>query len=117
MTKAKRGAKRAAAEEPKPVDQLTEAEAAAELGRLAGDIDRHDELYYRNDEPEISDADLDQHGGCAQQLNAIRWHWAVWARARPVIARAREIYGAEDHVDSLLKGRKHDNNSDCRLRC
>jgi DNA ligase (NAD+) len=59
MTKAKRGAKRAAAEEPKPVDQLTEAEAAAELERLAGDIDRHDELYYRNDEPEISDADYD----------------------------------------------------------
>ena len=43
----------------KPVDTLDEAEAAAELKRLAAEIGRHDELYYRNDEPEISDAAYD----------------------------------------------------------
>ena len=42
-----------------PVGALDEAEAAAELKRLAAEIARHDALYYRNDEPEISDAAYD----------------------------------------------------------
>ncbi|HEX5320091.1 MAG TPA: NAD-dependent DNA ligase LigA [Stellaceae bacterium] len=41
------------------IDNLTEAEAAAELERLAGEIARHDRLYYANDAPEISDAEYD----------------------------------------------------------
>src|ERR1700675_2363489 len=45
--------------ETKPVTAIDEAEAAAELARLAREIGHHDELYYRKDEPEISDAAYD----------------------------------------------------------
>ena len=43
-----------------PVDELTEAEARAELGRLAAEIARHDALYYQADAPVISDAVYDE---------------------------------------------------------
>jgi DNA ligase (NAD+) len=46
-------------EADKPVAALTEAEAAAELERLAKTIARYDELYYRQDAPEVSDAEYD----------------------------------------------------------
>ena len=38
---------------------LTADEAEQELARLAGEIARHDELYYAQEAPEISDADYD----------------------------------------------------------
>jgi DNA ligase (NAD+) len=44
----------------KPVDELTEAEAKAELARLAAEIAHHDELYYRQDAPKLSDAEYDE---------------------------------------------------------
>jgi DNA ligase (NAD+) len=43
----------------KPVDELTEEEAAAELERLAGEIAGHDRRYHVEDAPIISDAEYD----------------------------------------------------------
>ncbi|MEY9829260.1 DNA ligase (NAD+) [Sinorhizobium fredii] len=45
--------------EKKPVEQLTETEAAEELAFLASELARHDALYHGQDAPEISDADYD----------------------------------------------------------
>ncbi|MEL6436283.1 MAG: NAD-dependent DNA ligase LigA, partial [Pseudomonadota bacterium] len=42
-----------------PVDALTEAQAAEELVRLAGELARHDTAYHQNDSPVISDAAYD----------------------------------------------------------
>jgi DNA ligase (NAD+) len=46
-------------EPEKPVETLTEAEAAAELERLANEIAFHDERYHTEDAPVISDAEYD----------------------------------------------------------
>jgi len=45
--------------ESKSVDQLTEAEAEAELARLAEEIAAHDLAYYQDETPAISDAHYD----------------------------------------------------------
>jgi DNA ligase (NAD+) len=50
---------KAAAASKKPIDRLTETEAKAELARLAREISHHDDLYYREDAPQLSDADYD----------------------------------------------------------
>ena len=45
--------------ELKSVDALTEAEATEELTRLADELAAHDNRYYQDDAPTISDADYD----------------------------------------------------------
>jgi DNA ligase (NAD+) len=42
-----------------PPDELTQAQAKTELKRLAQEIAAHDERYYQNDAPAISDEDYD----------------------------------------------------------
>ena len=42
-----------------PVEEMKRAEAEAELRRLGALIRHHDELYYRQDAPEVSDAEYD----------------------------------------------------------
>jgi DNA ligase (NAD+) len=42
-----------------PVEDLTEAEAAADLRRLAKEIAAHDRRYYQDDVPTVSDAEYD----------------------------------------------------------
>lgn len=43
----------------RPVEELTEQEAAAELEQLATEIAHHDRAYYQQDAPEITDAEYD----------------------------------------------------------
>ena len=44
---------------PKPVEDLTESEAAEELQRLADELAGHDLRYHQQDAPIISDAEYD----------------------------------------------------------
>ncbi len=53
---------------PKPVEGLSPAGAEAEHESLVREIERHDKLYYQEDQPEISDADYDR---LRQRLEAL----------------------------------------------
>jgi DNA ligase (NAD+) len=61
-----------------PVDQLSEADARAELAALADEIAYHDKRYHQDDDPEISDADYD----------ALRRRYDALEQAFPALAVA-----------------------------
>jgi DNA ligase (NAD+) len=92
-----------AAASTKAVDRLTEAEARAELERLAREIARHDELYYREDAPEIADADYD---ALRQRNAAIEARFPALVRAdspsRRVGAAPSEGFGKVRHAVPML---------------
>jgi len=87
----------------KPVEQLTETEAAAELARLAGEIARHDDLYYRQDAPKISDADYD---GLRRRNAAIEARFPALQRedspSRRVGAAPVDAFGQVRHAVPML---------------
>ncbi len=61
-----------------PVDKLTEADAKAELKRLAAEIAEHDKRYYQDDAPKVSDADYD---ALRLRNNAIEAHFPELIRS------------------------------------
>ncbi|HZT89358.1 MAG TPA: NAD-dependent DNA ligase LigA [Stellaceae bacterium] len=62
----------------RPVEELSEEEARAELERLAGEIAHHDRRYYAEDAPEISDAAYD---GLRRRNSAIEARFPELIRA------------------------------------
>jgi DNA ligase (NAD+) len=86
-----------------PVDELSETQAKAELKRLAALIRHHDELYYRQDAPEISDAEYD---ALRLRNEAIEAHYPKLVRpdspSRRVGAAPAEGFGKVRHRVPML---------------
>src|SRR4029077_10325369 len=83
----------------KPVEDLTEAEAAAELEHLAAEIAHHDRAYHERDAPEISDADYD---ALRRRNDAIEARFPELVRAD---SPSRRVGGAPDSGFAKLRHR------------
>jgi len=87
----------------KPVDQLMELEAAAELKTLGGVLAYHDDLYFNKNAPEISDADYDQ---LAKRLQDIEIRFPHLRRAdsrtQRVGSPVRSGFAKAKHLSSML---------------
>ncbi len=86
-----------------PVESLTQAQAKQELARLAELIRHHDQLYYRQDAPEISDAEYD---ALRQRNEALETRYPKLVRAdspsRRVGAAPVEGFGKVRHRIPML---------------
>lgn len=87
----------------KPVDSLSEAEAATELARLADEIAGHDLRYHAEDAPTISDADYD---ALRRRNLAIEQRFPQLVRedspSKSVGAAVSEKFGKVTHVVPML---------------
>jgi len=87
----------------KPVDALSEAEAAAELARLADEIAAHDAAYHGRDAPLIADADYDT---LRQRNAAIEKEFEGLVRvdspSKRVGATVAEGFGKVPHIIPML---------------
>ncbi len=87
----------------KAVEKLTAEEAKAELARLAGEIARHDKLYYSKDAPELTDAEYDK---LRKRNNAIEARFPNLVRAdspaKRVGAAPAEKFGKVRHAVAML---------------
>ncbi len=89
--------------EQKPVEDLSEEEAAAALAYLAAEIARNDALYHAKDAPEISDADYD---ALKRRNDAIEARFPALVRAdspsRRVGAAPSETFAPVVHARPML---------------
>ncbi|PWK72793.1 NAD-dependent DNA ligase LigA [Aminobacter sp. AP02] len=87
----------------KSVDSLSEAEASAELARLAEEIAGHDQRYHAEDAPTISDADYD---ALRRRNLAIEQRFPQLVRedspSKSVGAAVSEKFGKVTHVVPML---------------
>jgi DNA ligase (NAD+) len=85
------------------VDSLSEADAAAELERLAKEVAHHDALYHGKDAPEISDADYD---ALKRRNDAIEARFPALVRldspSRHVGAAPSETFAQITHARPML---------------
>ena len=86
-----------------PVEALTEAEAKAELARLAAELARHDEAYHGSDAPQIDDAEYD---ALRRRNRAIEERFPALQRADSpedrVGAKPREGFAQVEHRAPML---------------
>ncbi|MBB4569138.1 NAD-dependent DNA ligase LigA [Rhizobium leucaenae] len=89
--------------EQKPVEDLTEEEAAAALAYLAAEVARNDALYHGQDAPEISDAEYD---ALKRRNDAIEARFPALVRAdspsRRVGAAPSETFAPVVHARPML---------------
>jgi len=85
------------------VSELTEAQAKAELGRLAAEIAAHDKRYYQEDAPSVSDAEYD---GLRARNEAIEARFPALVRpdspSRKIGARPAEKFAKIRHAVPML---------------